>query len=210
MGRFGERLRGVLAYAALSSSLLLTACAQNHELVKVEPSDSIAVKDYKIAPGDTLNVMVWRNPDVSMSVAVRPDGKITTPLVEDMPASGKTASTLARDIEKVLAKFIKEPVVTVIVTQPVGRYEEQVRVVGQVRQPQALPYREGMSLMDVMIAVGGISEFAAGNRASIVRTVEGRQQRMPVRLADLIRDGDITANVRMHPGDVLIIPESFF
>ena len=145
-----------------------------------------------------------------MSVPVRPDGKITTPLVEDLPASGKTSSQLARDIEKALAKYIQEPVVTVIVTGFVGPYGEQIRVVGQAAKPQALPYRKDMSLMDVLIAVGGITDFAAGNQASIIRSISGTQQQFAVRLNDLIKDGDMSANVPMRPGDILVIPESFF
>jgi polysaccharide export outer membrane protein len=143
-------------------------------------------------------------------VPVRPDGKITTPLVEDLPAAGKTSTELARDIEKALAKYIQQPVVTVVVTTFIGNYDEQIRVIGQATKPQALPYRRNMSLMDVMIAVGGTTEFAAGNRASLIRTVDGKQQKFNVRLDDLIKDGDISANVPMRPGDVLVIPESFF
>ena len=145
-----------------------------------------------------------------MAVPVRPDGKITTPLVEDLPASGKTASQLARDIEKALAKYIQEPIVTVIVTEFVGPYSEQVRVIGEAAKPQALPYRENMTVMDVMIAVGGITDFADGNRASVIRNSEGSQEQFSVRLEDLLRDGDISANVFMRPGDVLVIPESYF
>jgi polysaccharide export outer membrane protein len=130
--------------------------------------------------------------------------------VEDLQASGKTSTELARDIEKALSKFIQQPVVTVVVTGFVGTYGEQIRVIGQAAKPQALPYRVDMSLMDVLIAVGGVTEFAAGNRASIIRTVDGKQQKFNVRLHDLIRDGDISANVPMRPGDVLVIPESFF
>lgn len=165
---------------------------------------------YLIGPGDNLNVIVWRNPEVSMTVSVRPDGKITTPLVEDLIASGKTPTDLARDIEKSLAKFIQEPVVTVIVTSFIGPYSEQIRVIGQAAKPQALPYRQGMSLMDVLIAVGGVTEFASGNRASIIRNIDGKQQKFNVRLNDLIKDGDISANMPMRPGDILVIPESFF
>jgi polysaccharide export outer membrane protein len=157
-----------------------------------------------------VNITVWRNPEVSMTVPVRPDGKITTPLVEDLPASGKTSSHLARDIEKALGKYIQEPIVTVIVTGFVGPYSEQIRVIGQAAKPQSLPYRDEMTLMDVMIAVGGITDFAAGNKASIVRNVGGKQQQLGVRLDDLIKDGDISANVPVRPGDILIIPESFF
>jgi polysaccharide export outer membrane protein len=145
-----------------------------------------------------------------MSVPVRPDGKITTPLVEDLPAAGKTSTQLARDIEKALAKFIQQPVVTVVVTGFVGTYDEQIRVIGQAAKPQALPYRNGMSLMDVLIAVGGVTEFASGNRASVIRNVDGQQQKVAVRLDDLIKSGDMSANLPMRPGDVLVIPESFF
>jgi len=166
--------------------------------------------DYLIGPGDTLNIIVWRNPEISMSVPVRPDGKITTPLVEDLPASGKTSTELARNIEETLAKYLQQPVVTVVITGFVGPFSEQVRVIGEASQPQALPYRENMSLMDVMIAVGGLTDFAAGNRARIIRDIEGEQQQFRVRLDDLIRDGDISANVPVYQGDVLVIPESYF
>jgi polysaccharide biosynthesis/export protein len=165
---------------------------------------------YLVGPGDTVNIVVWRNPDLSMSIPVRPDGKISTPLVEDLPASGKTATQLARDIEKVLAKYIQSPVVTVIVTTFVGPYSQQVRVIGEAAKPQALSYRENMTLLDVMIAVGGITDFADGNKASILRTGGGKTQRFGVRLRDLVRGGDLSADVAMRPGDVLVIPQSFF
>ena len=191
-----------------TASLVLVGCATPTPpsvaaLAPVNP-------DYLIGPGDNVTITVWRNPEVSGSVPVRPDGKITTPLVEDLPAAGKTSTQLARDIEQALAKFIQQPVVTVIVTNFVGNYSDQIRVIGQAARPQALAYRRDMSLMDVLIAVGGITEFAAGNKATIVRTVDGKQEKVPVRLNDLIRDGDIAANMAMRPGDVLIIPESFF
>lgn len=196
-----------LAAVALSA-LTLGGCASapagNGQMAPV------ATPDYLIGPGDSVNIIVWRNPEVSMSVPVRPDGKITTPLVEDLPASGKTSTELARDIEKALAKFIQQPVVTVIVTGFVGTYGEQIRVIGQAAKPQALPYRRDMSLMDVLIAVGGVTEFASGNKASIIRTVDGKTQKLAVRLDDLIKQGDISANTYMRPGDVLVIPESFF
>lgn len=166
--------------------------------------------DYLIGPGDTLNIIVWRNPEISMSVPVRPDGKITTPLVEDLPASGRTSTELARNIEETLAKYLQQPVVTVVITGFIGPFSEQVRVIGEASQPQALPYRENMSLMDVMIAVGGLTDFAAGNRARIIRDIDGEQQQFRVRLDDLIRDGDISANVPVYQGDVLVIPESYF
>lgn len=169
-----------------------------------------AAKDYLIGAGDTLSVNVWRNPEVSTHVTVRPDGKITIPLVEDLQASGKTSTQLASDIREVLAKFIQEPIVTVTVTGFVGMYSQQIRVIGQAAKPQALPYKEGMSLMDVVIAVGGMTEFASGNRASVVRNVDGKQIKMSVRLKDLVKDGDLSANMSMRPGDILVIPESFF
>lgn len=176
----------------------------------LNPDEKPVAHDYLIGPGDNVDIIVWRNPEVSMGVPVRPDGKITTPLVEDLPASGKTSTQLARDIEEALSKYIQQPVVTVVVTAFVGPYTEQIRVIGEAAKPQALPYREEMTLMDVLIAVGGITDFAAGNKARIVRNVEGKQQQFSVRLDDLIRDGDVSANVPMRQGDVLVIPESFF
>lgn len=174
------------------------------------PSEAAPTGDYVIGAGDMISINVWRNPDVSLSVPVRPDGKITTPLVEDLQASGKTATALARDIEKALEIYIQQPMVTVIVTSFVGPYEQQIRVVGEAARPQALAYRQGMSLMDVLIAVGGITEFAAGNKADILRVVDGKQQKLRVRLRDLLKDGDVSANLAMRPGDVLVIPESMF
>lgn len=176
----------------------------------LNPDEKPIAHDYLIGPGDNVDIIVWRNPEVSMAVPVRPDGKITTPLVEDLPASGKTSTQLARDIEEALSKYIQQPVVTVVVTEFVGPYSEQIRVIGEAAEPQALPYREEMTLMDVLIAVGGITDFAAGNRARIVRNVDGKQHQFSVRLDDLIRDGDVTANVPMKQGDVLVIPESYF
>ena len=165
--------------------------------------------NYVIGPGDNVNIIVWRNPELSMSVPVRPDGKITTPLVEDLPALGRDATTLAREIEQALSKFIREPVVTVIVTDFKGPYSEQIRVVGEAAEPQALAYIQGMTLLDVMIQVGGLTDFAAGNRASILRPAQGNKQ-FSVRVDDLLKGGDVGANVEMLPGDVLIIPQSWF
>ena len=174
------------------------------------PRDA-ASDDYKyiIGPGDSVNIVVWRNPELSMSVPVRPDGRLAAPLVEDLLAQGKNPTTLARDIEQALAKFIRDPVVTVIVGGFVGPYSEQIRVVGEAAKPQALPYKQKMTLLDVMIAVGGITDFADGNRASILRTSDGNKQ-YSVKLRDLIKRGDFSANVDMKPGDILIIPQSWF
>jgi polysaccharide export outer membrane protein len=199
--------RATLALAA-AATLLLGGCATS--LPTAEGQAVSTNPDYLIGPGDSVNIVVWRNPEVSMAVPVRPDGKITTPLVEDLQAAGKTSSQLARDIEQALAKYIQQPVVTVVVTNFVGNYSEQIRVIGQAAKPQALPFKRDMSLMDVLIAVGGVTDFAAGNRATIVRTENGKQQRLAVRLDDLIHDGDVSANVPMRPGDVLVIPESYF
>jgi polysaccharide export outer membrane protein len=163
-----------------------------------------------IGAGDTLSITVWRNPELSATLPVRPDGKITIPLVEDMQASGKTATQLAREIEKALTKYIQTPVVSVMVTGFIGLYSQQVRVIGEAAKPQALAYRENMTLLDVMAAVGGITEFADGDRASILRTVDGKSQQFGVRLTSLLKRGDLSANVQMRPGDVLVIPQSLF
>ncbi len=164
---------------------------------------------YKLGPLDSVNVVVWRNPELSTSVTIRPDGKITAPLIEDLPALGRDSTTLARDIEKALSKYIRDPVVTVIVGGFNGPYPEQIRVVGEAAKPQALSYRQGMTLLDLMIAVGGLTDFADGNNASIMRTSEGGRQ-YNVRLKDLIKRGDISANVDVKPGDILLIPQSWF
>jgi polysaccharide biosynthesis/export protein len=170
-----------------------------------------ASPDYKyiIGPGDQVNIIVWRNPEISMSVPVRPDGRISSPLVEDLQAMGKDPTTLARDIEKELGKYIRDAVVTVVVTSFVGPYSEQIRVVGEAAKPQILAYKQKMTLLDVMIAVGGVTDFADGNSATILRTADGNKQ-YGVRLKDLLKRGDVSANVEMRPGDVLIIPQSWF
>lgn len=166
--------------------------------------------NYVIGPGDGLQVFVWGHDDLTTGVQVRPDGFISTPLVEDMRAAGKTPTELARDIESVLTEYVRSPTVTIIVQSFVGEYARQVRVVGQATEPQALPYRNGMTVLDVIIAVGGLSEFASGNRARIVRRQGGEEMTIKVRLNDLVNKGDMDQNVRMMPGDVLIIPESVF
>lgn len=166
--------------------------------------------EYVIGPGDGLEVFVWGHEDLSTRVQVRPDGAISTPLVEDLQAAGKTPTELARTIEDVLSEYVRSPTVTVIVQDFVGEFNRQIRVVGQAAEPQSLNYREGMTLLDVMIQVGGLSEFAAGNRAKVIRDRNGSKLSIEVRLHDLLNDGDIEQNIRMLPGDVLIIPESFF
>jgi polysaccharide export outer membrane protein len=193
--------------ACIAGAAALTGCAS-----KYPPAPSSAMtSDYKylIGPGDIVNIVVWRNPELSQSVPVRPDGKITTPLVEDLLAMGKDPSALARDIEQALAKFIRDPVVTVVVTAFVGPYSEQIRVIGEAAKPQVLAYKQKMTVLDVMIAVGGMTDFADGNRAKILRASEGNKE-YSVRLRDLVKRGDVSANVEMKPGDVLIIPQNWF
>jgi len=186
---------------------LLAACASPFPPAPATAGN--ADYTYVIGAGDNVNIIVWRNPELSMSVPVRPDGKLAAPLVEDVVAQGKTAVQLARDVEQVLSKYVRDPVVTVLVTGFVGPYSEQIRVVGEAAKPQFLPYKSKMSLLDVMIAVGGLTDFAAGNNATILRTADGNKQ-YSVRLQDLIKRGDVSANVEMRPGDILIIPQSLF
>ena len=204
----GNRL-SALGLASLAILFVLAGCAPTYPPVSQEFNQAAEAR-YLIGPGDNVNIIVWRNPELSTTVPVRPDGKLTTPLVEDLQASGKTPTQLAREIEKSLAKFIQSPVVTVIVTGFVGPYSEQVRVIGEAAKPQALPYRENMTLLDVMIAVGGITDFADGNKASVMRTIGGKSHQFGVRLIDLVKGGDLSANLVMRPGDILVIPQSFF
>lgn len=191
---------------ALGAAVSFIGCSS---LPPAPQAASSSTYSYKIGPGDNLNIVVWRNPELSMNVPVRPDGKISSPLIDDLDAMGKDSTALARDIEKELAKFIRDPVVTVIVTSFVGPYSEQIRVVGAAAKPQILAYKQKMTILDVMIAVGGITDFADGNRASILRTSENNAQ-YSVRLKDLIKNGDVSANVEMKPGDVVVIPQSWF
>jgi polysaccharide biosynthesis/export protein len=204
-----SRLGALLGGALLSG--LLTACGSTPPSAALSNGAAIAPADeYIIGPGDRLQVFVWRNPDISATVPVRPDGRISTPLVEDMLAVGKTPSNLARDIEGVLNEYIRSPQVNVIVEGFVGTFGDRIRVVGQAGQPRTLPFRDRMTLLDVMIEVGGLTEFAAGNRARVVRQVEGGTEEIRVRLNDLLNRGDMRHNITMRPGDLLIIPESFF
>ena len=188
---------------------LLAACSSSQP-IDYEALESAPVADYRIGPGDNLNIFVWRNPEISITVPVRPDGKISTPLVEDMQAVGKTPTQLSRDLEVVLSEYIKSPKVNVIVTDFVGTFGEQIRVVGMATEPRALSYRQNMTLLDVMIEVGGLADGAAGNRAKIIRKSGDRELEIPVRIYDLLNKGKISANVELRPGDVLIIPQSLF
>lgn len=207
---YTKTLKWLSCFIIIFPIFTLSGCSLFQSYPSLEGEEQATEHDYLIGPSDEIDIIVWRNPEVSMLVAVRPDGKITTPLVEDLVASGKTSTQLARDIEEGLSKYIQQPVVTVIVKRFVGPYSEQIRVVGEASEPQALPYREKMTLMDVMIAVGGLTDFADGNRARIIRKSGGEDEEYSVRLNDLVRDGDISANVTMRQGDVLVIPESYF
>lgn len=172
-------------------------------------ASEVADYSYVVGAGDSLNIIVWRNPELSLTVPVRPDGKVSAPLVDELLAQGKTPTQLAREIEKKLSTYVRDPVVTVIVVGFVGPYSEQIRVVGEAARPQFLPYKQKMTLLDVMISVGGLTDFADGNRAIIQRSAENNKQ-YAVRLKDLIKRGDVSANVEMRPGDILIIPQSLF
>lgn len=206
----------IKATIGLSLIITLAGCASNSytplpskaqkEPVTTDP----AAYAYLVGPGDSLEIFVWQNPEVSETVTVRPDGKVTTPLVEDLDVAGLTPTEVARKVEEALGQYIREPIVTVIVGGFQGPYSEQVRIVGEASSPQAITYREDMSLLDVMIAVGGLTEFADGNNASVIRVVDGKQVQYGVRIEDLIKTGDITANADILPGDILIIPEDWF
>ena len=201
--------RGFVAGRAVA---LLAACASTPlETLPTATNSAADASDYTyiIGAGDNVNIVVWRNPELSMAVPVRPDGKVSAPLVEELQAQGRTPVQLARDVEKRLSTYVRDPIVTVLVTGFVGPYSEQIRVVGEAARPQFLPYKQKMTLLDVMIVVGGLTDFADGNRAIIMRGSDNNKQ-YSVRLKDLIRRGDVSANVDMRPGDILIIPQSLF
>jgi polysaccharide export outer membrane protein len=202
-----RRLVGVLA---ASVGLFLAGCGGAPPLPPAPPASSLPSAEYRIGPGDSLNIFVWRNPELTVTVPVRPDGRVSIPLVEDVVAIGKTPTTLAREYEQRLGRYIKEPLVTVIVQGFVGPIPDQVRIIGEAAQPRSLPYRADMTVLDAMIAVGGLTRYAAGNDSVIIRTQNGAQNTYQVHLSDLIRDGDIASNVAMQPGDILIIPQRLF
>lgn len=187
----------------------LAACTSGY-VTQEDATPENTSPEYLIGPGDTLQIFIWGNDDLSTILPVRPDGRITVPLVEDLVASGKTSTQLARELEVHLAEYLKNPVVSVVVTGFVGRYSEQIRVVGEASEPKMLPFRANMTLLDVMIEVGGLTESAAGNRASIVRNMGSEKKQFRVFLDDLIKDGEISKNVKIYPGDILIIPEAWF
>ena len=204
----------------LAITLLIISCASSPPpaapvpapasgATSAAPAKAVVGPDYIIGPGDTLQIFVWRNPELTIQVPVRPDGKISTPLVEDMVAVGKTPPQLARDMEGVLSEYVRSPKVNIIVTTAASAFS-LVKVVGQVAHPQALPYREGMTVLDAVLEVGGLGQFASGNRSRIVRMVNGKEIVIHVKLADLVNDGDVKENVSLKAGDVLIVPQSLF
>ena len=194
----------------MALATLLAACASGPDVESVPVPEPVEASEYRIGPGDTLQIFVWNHPELSLTVPVRPDGLLSTPLVENVKAEGKTPSQLGKDLEAAMGEYVRSPKVNVIVTTFQGSLEDRIRVVGAAAQPQALPYRAGMTLVDVMVAVGGLSEFAAGNRAVISRREGDQQVRIPVKLNDLLNRGDINADRPVKPGDVIIIPESRF
>lgn len=207
------RTRLVTTVITFLAIALLSACSTKkatYPELPVATGDAQYATRYRIAPGDTVQIFVWRNPEVSTSVPVRPDGLLSAPLLEELPAAGKTPAELSRDIEKELSTYLRDPLVTVIVNGFVGTYREQIRVLGEASEPRSLLYLDSMTLLDVMITVGGLTEFADGNNSTLVRVEDGKQTQYRVRIDDLIRDGDIDANVDMRPGDIVIIPEAWF
>lgn len=195
---------------ALALSLMGGCADERATLPPALPNADIEAPTYLIGPLDSITVFVWRNAELSGGAVVRPDGRVTLPLVEDMLAAGKTPVALARDIEKELSKYVLDPIVTVSVGGFVGPFSQQIRIVGEAAQPQAIPYRANMTVLDVMIAVGGLTEFADGNRTTLIRVEDVHQREYRIRLDDLLQDGDISANTHVLPGDVIIIPESWF
>ena len=212
LGHAGKKLA-----LPLMMAVALSGCMGGGNRPELPPTAFVASREgpgeeYVIGPLDTLQIFVWRNQELSAEVQVRPDGRITTPLVSDMPAVGKTPAMLADDLKYALGEYIKDPIVSVVVKSFSGTFSQQVRIVGATEKPASLPYRANMTLLGAMIAVGGLSEFAAGNRARLVRydKASGKQREYKVRLSDLLKNGDTSANVRLEPGDVIIIPESMF
>ncbi len=197
------------AIAVAAAVSMPAASAPAAAATAAAPAAASVGPDYRIGPGDSLQIYVWQNPDLSVTVPVRQDGKVSTPLVEDMLAAGKTASQLARDIEGVLGEYVRSPKVNVFVLIAVSALSE-VKVTGQVKNPKALPYHEGITVLDVVLACGGLTDFAAGNRAKVVRIVDGKQQEINVRLNKLLEGGDMSQNIALRPGDVLLVPQSRF
>lgn len=203
-------LRGLAFLAGILTLIVLGGCGSSHPTVPDDLRFGEADYNYVIGPGDTMEIFVWGNTELSATSIVRPDGKLTTRLVEDIQASGRTPTELARDIEGIYGEYVRDPVVSVIVNGFVGVPTQQVRVVGEATTPSSIPYSQHMTLLDLMVAVGGMTDYAAGNKSVLVRTHGGQQQSYGLRLDDLLKKGDISANVNLMPGDVVIISESWF
>ena len=200
--------------ALLMTSLLMQPALSQSQQNQVDaeapvPPASVVSADYLIGPGDTLQVFVWQNPELSVTVPVRPDGRISTPLVGDTVAVGKAPGQLAADLETALAVFIRTPKVSVIVSQAIGALS-QVRVIGQVTRPSGVPYHAGLRVLDALLAVGGLSEFASPNRAVLIRTENGKESKTKIRVGDLLDSGDLEQNLLLKPGDVIVIPQTWF
>jgi polysaccharide export outer membrane protein len=205
-----NKLSGFCRVAALGVLVaLFTGCSTVGSHPELPRTVDAPALRYKIGPLDTLTIVVWRNPELSTQVTVRPDGYVSTPLVDELQAAGKNPSELAREVEKALSKVLRDPVVSVVVTGFQGVYSDQIRIVGEAAKPQSVPYRQNMTVLDVMIQAGGLTDFADGNAAVLIRGAEGGKQ-YSVRLKDLLRRGDISANAAMMPGDILIVPQSWF
>lgn len=209
--------KSALLLGVCATALAISGCAGSRSQTQLPPASFVALQEgpgeeYVIGPLDSLSIFVWRNPDLSVKTQVRPDGRITTPLITDMPAVGKTPTMLAQDIKLALSEYIREPLVSVIVDGFSGTYSQQVRIVGAAEKPASIPFRANMTLLDAMISVGGLSEFAAGNKARLIRfdRATGHQREYALKINRLLKDGDTVANVRLQPGDVIIIPESSF
>ena len=196
--------------SCLAAVLGLGGCGNVSNVPPPVDTQQMTTTDYVIGAGDVLQIFVWHNSDLSVTVRVRPDGRISVPLIDDLAVNGKTPTVVAREIEDNLANFVKDARVTVIMTEFIGPYDRQIRVVGEAGKPQAVPYRKGITVLDVLIQAGGLTAYAAGNRAVIVREADGKPMSYRVRLDDLIKDGDVSANVEMAPGDILLIPQSWF
>jgi polysaccharide export outer membrane protein len=204
-----RRFAAEIALCALIAGLSLASAAETPPQPVPAPAAAPAPNQYLIGPGDMLQVFVWNHPELTVSVPVRPDGQISTPLVENMPAAGRTASQLSRDLEVRLQEYVRSPTVNVIVTTAMSTFS-QVKIVGQVMKPQAIPYREGVTVMDLVLAAGGLNQFASGNRAKLVRMVGGKQTEIRVRLDRLMNKGDMKQNLSLLPGDVLVVPQTLF
>jgi len=209
VGRLVVNARAITCLLGWIMVMAVTACATTGSRPPAPLVVDAPNMRYKIGPLDTLNVVVWRNPELSTTVTVRPDGSVSTPLVEDIQAAGRNPADLSREIEKALSKYIREPVVSIVVSGFQGVYSDQIRIVGEAAKPQAVPYRQNMTILDVMIQVGGVTDFADANGAVLIRGVESGKQ-YSVRLKDLLKRGDISANVAVMPGDIIIVPQSWF